>query len=189
VVALRGILTFGFFGAEAYLPLTLTRLHHGTPGVVGIPLTLGALGWSAGSWWQGRPGRAPKRLLWVGFGLVATGVTSLLAVATSATSMWLAVPAWLVAGTGMGLAMPVISVLLLELSPDTDQGANSAALQVSDMVGGILGIAAAGALITPAVDSHLGAALLAADLGLAAVAVLGALASRRAILRDHDVGG
>jgi MFS family permease len=179
VVALRGILTFGFFGAEAYLPLTLTRLHHGTPGVVGIPLTLGALGWSAGSWWQGRPGRTPKRLLWVGFVLVATGVTSLLAVATSATSMWLAVPAWLLAGTGMGLAMPVISVLLLELSPEADQGANSAALQVSDMIGGILGIAAAGALVTPAVGSHLGAALLAADLGLAAVAVLGALASRR----------
>jgi hypothetical protein len=179
VVALRGILTFGFFGAEAYLPLTLTWLHHGTPGVVGIPLTLGAIGWSAGSWWQGRPGRAPKRLLWVGFILVSSGVTSLLAVATSATSMWLAVPAWLLAGTGMGLAMPVISVLLLELSPEADQGANSAALQVSDMVGGILGIAAAGALVTPAVDSHLGRALLAADLGLAAVAVLGALASRR----------
>jgi MFS family permease len=100
-------------------------------------------------------------------------------VATSATSMWLAVPAWLMAGTGMGLAMPVISVLLLELSPEADQGANSAALQVSDMVGGILGIAAAGALVTPAVGEHLGAALLAADLGLAAVAVLGALASRR----------
>jgi MFS family permease len=179
VVALRGILTFGFFGAEAYLPLTLTRLHDGTPGVVGIPLTLGAIGWSAGSWWQGRPGRAPKRLLWVGFMLVATGVTSLLAVATSATSMWLAVPAWLVAGTGLGLAMPVISVLVLELSPESDQGANSAALQVSDMVGGILGIAAAGALVTPAVGHHLGAALLVADLGLAAVAVLGAFASRR----------
>jgi MFS family permease len=179
VVALRGILTFGFFGAEAYLPLTLTRLHHGTPGVVGIPLTLGAIGWSAGSWWQGRAGREPRRLLWVGFILVAAGVTSLLAVATTETSMWLAVPAWLIAGTGMGLAMPVISVLLLELSPELDQGANSAALQVSDMIGGILGIAAAGALVTPTVGSHLGGALLAADLGLAAVAVLGALASRR----------
>jgi MFS family permease len=183
VVALRGILTFGFFGAEAYLPLTLTRLHHGTPGVVGIPLTLGALGWSAGSWWQGRPGRDPKRLLWLGFALVALGVGGLVAVATPATSMWLAVPAWLVAGTGMGLAMPVISVLLLELSPEADQGANSAALQVSDMIGDILGIAAAGALVTPAVGSHLGAALLIADLGLAFVAVLGALATRRVSTR------
>jgi MFS family permease len=179
VVALRGILTFGFFGAEAYLPLTLTRLHHGTPGVVGIPLTLGAIGWSAGSWWQGRAGRDPKRLLWLGFGLVALGVIALTALATSATSLWLAVPPWLVAGTGMGLAMPVISVLLLECSPEADQGANSAALQVSDMIGGILGIAAAGALITPAVSSHLGRALLVADAGLAAVAVLGAFASRR----------
>jgi hypothetical protein len=69
------------------------------------------------------------------------------------------------------------------MSPETDQGANSAALQVSDMIGGILGIATAGALITPAVGSHLGShlgrALLVADAGLAAVAVLGAFASRR----------
>jgi predicted lipid-binding transport protein (Tim44 family) len=73
-----------------------------------------------------------------------------------------------------------VSVLTLELSPEADQGANSAALQVSDMTGGILGIAAAGALITPAVGSgRLGAALLAADLGLGAVAALGALATGR----------
>jgi MFS family permease len=179
VVALRGILTFGFFGAEAYLPLTLTRLHHGTPGVVGIPLTLGAIGWSTGSWLSGRAGRDPRRLLWLGFSLVGVGVGALTALATTSTSLWLAVPPWLVAGLGMGLAMPVISVLLLELSPQADQGANSAALQVSDMIGGILGIAAAGALITPAVGSHLGRALLVADVGLAAVAVLGAFASRR----------
>jgi MFS family permease len=180
VVMLRGILTFAFFGAEAYLPLSLTRLHHGTPEVVGIPLTLAALGWSAGSFWQGRQRQDRVRLLRLGFVLVAIGVAALLVVATSATSLWWAVPPWLVAGTGMGLAMPIVSVLTLELSPEADQGANSAALQVSDMTGGILGIAAAGALITPAVGSgRLGAALLAADLGLGAVAALGALATGR----------
>ena len=78
-------------------------------------------------------------------------MTALLVVATPVTTLWLAVPAWLIAGTGMGLAMPIISVLTIELSPEADQGANSAALQVSDMTGDILGIAAAGAIITPAV--------------------------------------
>jgi predicted MFS family arabinose efflux permease len=179
VVMLRGILTFGFFGAESFLPLTLTRLHHGTPSVVGIPLTLGALGWSAGSWWQGRQRQDRIWLLRLGFVLVAVGITALLVVATPATSLWLAVPAWLIAGTGMGLAMPIISVLTIELSPAADQGANSAALQVSDMTGDILGIAAAGAIITPAILTGLGPALVITDLGLAAVAVLGAFATRR----------
>jgi MFS family permease len=179
VVMLRGMLTFGFFGAEAFLPLTLTRLHHGSPSVVGIPLTLGALGWSAGSWWQGRQRQERIVLLRLAFVLVAVGVATLVVVATPETSLWLATPAWLIAGAGMGLGMPIISVLTLELSPAADQGVNSAALQVSDMSGDILGIAAAGAIITPAVTSGLGSALVVSDLGLAGVALLGALATRR----------
>ena len=47
------------------------------------------------------------------------------------------------------------------------------------MTGGILGIAAAGAIITPAILTGLGPALVITDLGLAAVAVLGAFATRR----------
>ncbi|MDQ1686473.1 MAG: hypothetical protein QOC82_3210, partial [Frankiaceae bacterium] len=69
-VILRGLLSGGFFGAEAYLPLTLARLHHGAPTEVGIPLTLGAVGWSAGSWWQGRFRAEDRRpLLRAGFSL------------------------------------------------------------------------------------------------------------------------
>jgi MFS family permease len=180
VVMLRGILTCAFFGAEAYLPLTLTRLHGGTPGVVGIPLTLAALGWSAGSWWQSRNTRSPVRMLRIGFAAVALGVALLTVLTSTAVSMWVAVPIWSVAGAGMGLAMPTISVLLLELSPTANQGANSAALQISDMAGSIVGIAAAGALVTAFSLDHLQPALIIADLMLAVVAVVGVLASSRA---------
>ena len=76
---------FGFFGAESYLPLTLTRVHHGSPRVVGIPLTLGALGWSLGSWWQGRRRRSGSSLLRPAFVLVAVGVALLVVVATPAS--------------------------------------------------------------------------------------------------------
>jgi MFS family permease len=180
VVMLRGILTCAFFGAEAYLPLTLTRLHGATPRDVGIPLTLAALGWSAGSWWQARMRRSPLRLLHVGFGVVALGVGLLVVMTSSAVSIWVAVPIWGLAGAGMGLAMPTISVLLLELSPAASQGTNSAALQISDMAGSIVGIAGAGALVTAFGLDRLTPAIVIGDLVLAGVAVLGLAASGRA---------
>ena len=170
VIILRGILTCAFFGAEAYLPLTLTRQHHGTPRVVGVPLTLAALGWSAGSWWQGRRRSDQVSLLRAGFALVAVGVALLTVIASPAVSIWLAVPIWAVAGTGMGLAMPTISVLMLELSPAASQGTNSAALQISDMVGSIVGIAAAGAMVTALSLDRIRSAVTIADLVLAGVA-------------------
>jgi MFS family permease len=91
------------------------------------------------------------------------------------------VPIWALAGAGMGLAMPTISVLVLELSPAAAQGTNSAALQISDMVGSIIGITAIGAVVTMFGLSRIGAAVTVADLMLAVVAVVGVAASRRAI--------
>jgi NAD/NADP transhydrogenase alpha subunit len=51
-----------------------------------------------------------------------------------------------VAGLGMGLGITSLSVLVLELSPVEEQGANAAALQVSDAFGSIVLIGAAGAI-------------------------------------------
>ncbi|MBV9871170.1 MAG: MFS transporter [Frankiaceae bacterium] len=179
VIVLRGILTCAFFGAEAYLPLTLTRLHGGSARIVGIPLTLAAIGWSAGSWWQGRQTRQQLTLLRAGFAGVAVGVGLLFVMAFESVSLWWAVPIWSLAGAGMGLAMPTISVLLIDLSPDDEQGANSAALQISDMAGSIVGIAAAGALVTAFGLGDLKSAIIIADVGLAVVACGGVLASPR----------
>ena len=60
------------------------------------------------------------------------------------------VPAWmsgvglLIGGSGMGLSMASNAVLLFEFSPVEDRGANSAAIQMSDSLGGLLVIGAAG---------------------------------------------
>lgn len=181
VVVLRGLLTAAFFGAEAYLPLTLTRLHHGTPTLVGLPLTVGALGWSAGSWWQGHR-RSVNRvtLLTTGFCLVAAAVAALAVLADTAVSLWVAAPIWALAGSGMGLAMPTVSVLTLRLSPAGEQGANSAALQLTDVIGGVLAIAAGATIVNLIATQHFASAVIVIDALLAAVALLGAMASRRA---------
>jgi len=184
VVVLRGIVTCAFFGAESYLPLTLTRLHGGTPRTIGIPLTIASLGWSAGSWWQGRRKEGRVGSLRLGFVGVACGVGLLILVALPSTSLWLAIPIWIIAGAGIGLVMPLVSVLLLELSPAADQGANSAAIQLADMTGSIVGIATVAILVNGLGLHHLSTAVSIGDGLLAAVALCGALAAGRVVLRD-----
>jgi MFS family permease len=178
VIILRGVLTAAFFGAEAYLPLTLTRLHHGTPTLVGIPLTIGALGWSAGSWWQGhRTIKSRQALLMTGFLLVAIAVAALALLADRAVSLWVAAPIWVLAGAGMGLGMPTVAVLTMRLSSADEQGANSAALQLTNVIGSALAIAAGASIINA--GPHFALAVITVDTALAAVALSGAIASRR----------
>jgi MFS family permease len=183
VVVLRGVLTCAFFGAEAYLPLTLTRLHGGTPRTVGIPLTIASLGWSAGSWWQGRRKTGRIGSMQVGFALVAVGVGLLLVVARPGSTLWLAIPIWSVAGAGIGLVMPLLSVLLLELSPAEDHGADSAALLLSDMTGTVVGIAVIATLVNGLGLRHLSTTVSIGDAILAVVAIAGIWGSARILTR------
>ena len=184
VVLVRGLLTGAFFAVEAYLPLTLTAVHGASPALAGLPLTVGALGWSAASALQGRyPDYPRERLLRLGFLLLSVGLAGTTVAAFAAPPYWLVLPVWTVAGAGMGLAMPSVSVRLLELSPPADRGFNSAALQIWDLLlsaacigfGGVLLVAVASAAEpTPAV--------VALNLLMAALALAGALlASRTAV--------
>ncbi|MFL6139924.1 MAG: MFS transporter [Frankiaceae bacterium] len=149
VVVSRGLLAGAFFGAEAFLPLDLQTLHHMRPGVAGVPLTVGAIGWFAGSWYQGRlpAGRSRDALVRQGFALVTAGVAGLVAVTYPGVPGWFAVLCWTVGGAGMGLAMSTVGLLTLQLSPPGEQGVSSAALQISDAVGSTLCIAVGGALL------------------------------------------
>jgi MFS family permease len=181
VVLLRGVFSMAFFGAEAYLPLTLTRVHGASAATVGVPLTLAAVGWATGSWWQGRGQTSPDRLLRHGFVLVGVGVTALVAVTFTPVTMWAAVPIWAVAGFGMGLGYPTASVLTLGLSAHDEHGANSAALQVCDVMGGIVGVAVAATLVSAAGPAHLAVAMRVADPLLALATVAGVALTRRAV--------
>ncbi|HEX5495617.1 MAG TPA: MFS transporter [Mycobacteriales bacterium] len=180
-LAFRGILAGSFFGVDSFVPLTLTDLHHYSPAAAGVPLTLGALGWSAGSWWQGRSAAARHRLVAVGCALITLGAASLVCVAFARVPGLLAAPLWAVAGTGMGLAMPTVSVLLLELSDRDERGQNSAALQICDMLCSAVCVGLGGVLLA-AVTAGRGAtgpAIALIDLTMAAIAALGVIAAGR----------
>ena len=50
----RGLLTFAFFGADAYVTLLDRGVRHRSPVVAGIAVTGATLAWTAGAWLQAR---------------------------------------------------------------------------------------------------------------------------------------
>ncbi|MGI5127721.1 MFS transporter [Pseudonocardia sp. CA-107938] len=149
VVLARGMLAGTFFAANSFVPLMLNGTHGWSLTVAGLPLIAGSLGWSSASAWQGRhPDLSRSMLLRVGFALVATGVAGLLLVAPTWGPAWVAVPAWAIAGVGMGLGFSSISFLLLKQSEAGDVGFNTAAAQIADQLSTALLIGLGGALLS-----------------------------------------
>jgi MFS family permease len=150
VVAFRGIVAGGFFGCQAYVPLMLVEHRGATPTLAGLAVAGTALGWATGSWWQGRSSLRTRRTGLVRIGAVVTAASVVITGSASVVTSALVVPAWLagvgllVGGLGMGLSMSSNSVLLFDLSPRAEQGTNSAALQMSDSLGGLVVIGAGG---------------------------------------------
>ena len=177
VVLVRGLLAGAFLGSEVYIPLALTRLHGFSATQAGIVLTAGALGWSAASQIQGRSARPREFYALVGAGCVTAG--TVLTTLALQLSGWLAAPAWIVAGAGMGFAVGSLSVLLLDLSAEDEQGVNSSALQISDNLGSTLVVGVAGALVTGLGAARMGLGLAVAGALFAAIAVLGVVAALR----------
>jgi len=182
MVAFRGLLAGAFFGADAFLPLMLTEVHGFRPSLAGLPLTVAAIGWTVGAWWQGRRSTGERyRFIRAGFATVALAVGGLAIVALPGVSGWLAAPVWIIGGLGMGLAMPTISVLTMQFAPPGEQGSASSALQISDVLCGGVCIGVAGALIVAVTgaDGSLSSAIVLANLLLAGVAAVGALTAGR----------
>jgi MFS family permease len=163
VIAMRGILAGAFFGAEAFLPLMLVDQRGLSATLAGLALTGGALGWATGSWYQGRPGLTVPRylLLRVGCGVVAGGIGLAGLVLIPVVPAFVAALAWTFGAVGMGVSFASISVLLFQLSPVADHGANSAALQLCDALFVIVFVGLAGVIFgsahAAAGDTHPGA--------------------------------
>jgi MFS family permease len=171
VIAMRGLLFGAMSGTEAFIPLALTTRFGFKPATAGLVLTAGAIGWSAASWWQGRyPATAVRRFVVAGATLHAVGVAGV-AVSYHVSGL-LTLPAWIVAGAGMGLAFPSLSVLVLRLSEPDAQGTNSSAMQISDTLGSSLAVGVAGALVNAA-------GLGSGTVCTAAIAIVAALAAHR----------
>jgi MFS family permease len=173
VILLRGLIAATFASAEAFLPLLLTQHFGWSLGQAGIALSAGAVTWSIGSALQARVRgeAARRRLLPRGFGLAAAGLALIIAtLLLELPGAWV-LAGWCGVGLGIGLSFPMLSVLLLKLSPPASQGSNTSALQLSDALTSSAALALAGLLFNPATRQVLPVLLLAFTLAAAASAL------------------
>jgi MFS family permease len=177
----RGLLTFAFFGADAYVTLSITAVRHRSPLVAGLAVTGATLSWTAGSWVQARlsetwPGR---RFVRTGLVIVLAGIAGMVLVLRPAVPVAVGLAAWTVAGLGMGLAYAPLSLMMLREAPAGREGQTSASLNLADVLGTALGIGVGGAAVAAGAGGHLQLGITAAFAASAAVAVVALAVTRR----------
>jgi predicted MFS family arabinose efflux permease len=175
VILTRGLASAGFFGAEVYLPYLLVERYDFSPTFAGLTLTGGALAWAAASGVQGRLGNRLASAVAVRIGSLLVLSAIVLALVTTAFG-WpaaVAISGWILAGGGMGLMYPRLSVMTLALSTPDTEGFNSSAMSIADSLGGALALATTGIVFTAfttTAASFAGVFALTAVIAVAAVA-------------------
>ncbi|MGO4145162.1 MFS transporter [Paenarthrobacter sp. YAF11_1] len=187
VILVRGLASAAFFGAEVYLPYLLTERYAFTPTFAGLTLTGAALAWAGASAVQGRLGArlADALAVKIGAALVLVAVISTLVTAAFALPAAVAIGGWILAGAGMGLMYPRLSVMTLALSTPENQGFNSAAMSISDSLGGALALALTGLVFTAFTTTNSFAGVFALT---AVIAVVGVLIAPRVAARAAGEG-
>jgi MFS family permease len=183
VTLARGLLTFTFLGADAYVTLTITTVRHHSPAFASIAVTGASLAWTAGAWVQSRLSNrvAGRSLVGCGLIVILIGLAAMALVLLPAVPVYTGFAAWTVAGFGMGLAYAPITLLMLREAPSGREGWAAASLSLADVLGTALGIGAGGAAIAAA-TAHgwpLAAGVGAAFAIAAAGGVVLAVVSRR----------
>jgi MFS family permease len=147
-IAVRGILTFAFFGTDAYVSLAATEAHHAPTWVAGLALTGATLAWTTGAWVQDRlvVARGPRWLVRRGFAVLAAGI-ALTMLALGPVPVGFLVAAWAVGGLGMGLSYAPISATVLGEAAPGQEGTASASLQLTDVLGVSLGTGVGGVFV------------------------------------------
>jgi MFS family permease len=174
----RGLLTFAFFGADAYVTLSITAVRHRSPLVASIAVTGGTLAWTAGAWAQARLSEKweGRRLVRAGLAIVLAGIAGMILVLQPGVPVAVGLAAWTVAGLGMGLAYAPISLLMLREAPPGREGWASASLNLTDVLGTAIGVGAGGAAVAADAGRSLQAGVtvafaIAATVGVAALAL------------------
>jgi MFS family permease len=147
-VATRGVLTFAFFGTDAYVSLSVTEAHDAPTWIAGLALTGATLSWTTGAWVQQRVvvRRGPRWLVRRGFAVIALGVAGMI-VGLGPVPVGVIVAAWTLAGLGMGLSYAPISVTVLGTAAPGQEGRASASLQLTDVLGVSLGTGLVGVFV------------------------------------------
>jgi MFS family permease len=181
-VAIRGLVTFAFFGADSFIPLAVTEGRGQETWVAGLALTGATIAWTAAAWVQQHRIHhdGPRRLVTAGLLFLAAGLVGAMLLVNT-LPVPLGILLWSVAGFGIGLAYAPISVTVLGTAPPGGEGTASASMQLCDVLGVALGTGITGALVDLG-DGRgwdVSASLTIAFALTTAVALLGAFTARR----------
>jgi MFS family permease len=191
-VNVRMLAAGAFFGVDTFLTLMLVRAEGLSLFWAGVVVTVGSVGWTTGSWLQSRGWLRLRRDTIASFGAAFTAVgLALIALAAwlPGALLWLIVGGWVVAGLGMGLHMASTSLVVMQLSAETEIGRNSSSLQVGEALGNALAAGIAGTLFTLAMPAQTQAfGTLFTAMTILAVAAL-ASALRIGPVTNHSIVG
>ena len=148
-ILLRGILTFMFFGFDAFVPLVLVEWRGLSLTEAGVALTAATIVWSAGSWVQAHYSArwSSARFVQVGFAIALVGLAGFMVVLRQDVSWLVAIPTFALAGFGMGLAYSPLALITLREASLEEHGSASSALSLTDSLGTALGTGVSGAII------------------------------------------
>jgi hypothetical protein len=177
----RGLLTFAFFGADAYVTLAITAVRHRSPVVAGLAVTGATLGWTVGAWVQARLSETweGRRFVRTGLVIILAGIAGMVLVLQPGVPVAAGLAAWTVAGLGMGMAYAPTSLMMLRMAPPGGEGRASASLNLSDVLGTAIGIGVGGAAVAAGAGGHLQRGITAAFAAAAAVGVVALAVTRR----------
>ena len=180
-IACRGLLTFAFFGADAYVTLTVTAVRHYSTLVAGLAVTGATLAWTAGAWIQARLSDSweGRRLVRTGLLIILVGIAGMILVLQPAVPVATGLVAWTIAGLGMGLAYAPLSLMMLQEAPPGLEGQASASLNLTDVLGTAIGIGVGGAAVAAEPGHHLHLGIAVAFAAAAAVGVVALAVTRR----------
>lgn len=183
VVLSRALFNASFMASVTFLPLLLVLVHRLELTAAGAVVAAGAIGWSVGSWLQGRrtatgpAGRA--RLVWLGALALTVGTIGLTVAAATSAPVLAHTVAVVACGLGMGIGSTTLSVLVLDLAPGHEHGRASAALQLADVLGSVLGIAGATALFSTRYAAGDAGVFVVIEAALAVVAAIAVVTGMR----------
>ena len=148
-MATRSLLTFCYFGADAFVTLTITILRHRSAVVAGLAVTGSTLAWTAGAWVQARMNNRweGRRMVRAGVIVILAGIGGLAAMLVREVPVATGIAAWTIAGFGMGMGYAPTTLLMMKNAPPGREGWASASLNLADVLGSALGIGIGGAAI------------------------------------------
>jgi MFS family permease len=185
-LAAKTLVTFAFFGCEAFVPLSLTMVRGEPIHIAGLALTVGTLSWTTGTWIQERlVGKVELAVLAAtGLALTALAICGASWVLVASSPAAVAVASWMTAGLGIGIAYPATTLVVFERTrgQEGQDGSAAASLQLANVLGIALGTGTAGAVLAIAAAGGVSTSVAIATSD--ALMLTGALAGLVAALRS-----